>query len=172
MSTIANQLSGFIFNGATLTLAWAPWKNNVRAIYGFNASGNGYQLFKPSSAFNSLTQLSQDGMYILDVATAGFDLPGALLKAAIAPEPVVIAELSMQKKDNGYLTVITNVNGPDQLRIGSMLVPLTGVEQHIDTDPTGQTYQDIYEDDRYVYLEYLKNGAVVLSYPYPIQYIR
>lgn len=172
MSTIANQLSGFIFNGATLTLASAPWKNNVRAIYGFNTSGNGYQVFKPASSFNSLTQLSQDGMYILDVATPGFDLPGALLKAAIAPEPVVIADLSIQKKANGYLTINSNVTGADQLRIGSMTVPLTGVEHHIDTDPTGQTFQDINDNDRYVYLEFLKNGAVVLNYPYPVTYIR
>jgi hypothetical protein len=172
MSIISKSLSGIIFNGVALTLASAPWKNNVRAIYGFNGLGNGYTVFKPTSNFNSLTQLSQDGVYIVDAATPGFELPGALLRAAIAPEAVVIGELSMQKKANGYLTIISNVTGPDQLRIGTMTVPLTGVEQRIDTDPTGQTFQDINDNDRYVYLEFLKNGAEVLTYPYPITYIR
>ncbi len=81
MSTISKQLSGFIFNGATLALASAPWKNNVRAVYGFNAGGDGYQVFKPANQFNSLTELKQDGVYIVDVATTGFELPGATLTA-------------------------------------------------------------------------------------------
>lgn len=57
--------SGFIFNGATLALASAPWKSNVRAVYGFNAGGDGYQVFKPANQFNSLTELKQDGVYIV-----------------------------------------------------------------------------------------------------------
>ncbi|QKG55200.1 hypothetical protein GKZ68_00225 [Hymenobacter sp. BRD128] len=82
MSTINKSLMGFIFNGAALALASAPWKNNVRAIYGFNAAGSGYQVFKPASAFNSLTQLSQDGVYIVEAATPGFELPGATVQAS------------------------------------------------------------------------------------------
>jgi hypothetical protein len=85
MSTISKQLSGFIFNGATLTLASAPWKAKVRAVYGFNAGGNGYRVFKPNSTFNSLTQLNQDGVYIVDASTTGFDLPGAVLTGAGGP---------------------------------------------------------------------------------------
>ena len=77
MSLITKPLVGIIFNGAALALASAPWKENVRAIYGFNALGNGYQVFKPASGFNSLTQLSQNGVYIVDAATPGFELPGA-----------------------------------------------------------------------------------------------
>ncbi|MFD1469399.1 hypothetical protein ACFQ48_14300 [Hymenobacter caeli] len=82
MSTISKPLSGFIFNGAALALASAPWKNNVRALYGFNTAGTSYQVFKPTSQFNSLTQLAQDGVYIVDAATPGFELPGATLTAA------------------------------------------------------------------------------------------
>lgn len=83
MSTISKSLLGFLFNGATVTLAAAPWKNNVRALYGFNAAGTGYQVFKPGNRFNSLTGLNQDGSYILDALTPGFELPGATL--AVAP---------------------------------------------------------------------------------------
>lgn len=79
MATITKALTGIMFNAASLVLAGAPWKNNVRAIYGFNAAGNGYTLFKPTSNFNSLTQLVQDGVYIVDAATPGFELPDALL---------------------------------------------------------------------------------------------
>jgi hypothetical protein len=81
MSTISKQLSGFIFNGATLALSSAPWKSNVRAVYGFNTGGNGYQVFKPANQFNSLTELKQDGVYIVDASTTGFELPGATLTA-------------------------------------------------------------------------------------------
>jgi hypothetical protein len=172
MSTISKSLTGFIFNGASLALASAAFKGNLNTVYGFNSAGTGYTSFKPGNTFNSLTQLSQDGVYIVDAKTTGFDLPGALLSAAIAPEPVVIGELSMQKKANGYLTIVSNVTGPDQLRVGSMTVSLTGIEQRIDTDPTGQTFQDISENGGYVNLEYLKNGSVVLNYPYPISYVR
>jgi hypothetical protein len=172
MSAIAKQLSGFIFNGAALVLASAAWKNNVRAIYGFNGTGNGYTVFKPSSTFNSLTQLSQDGVYILDAATPGFELPGAALTGATAaePEPIVIADLDMRLKPNGYLTISSNVTGVDQLRIGSMVVSAS--ESSIDTDPTGRLFQDMNENDGYVYLEYLKNGKLVLNYPFPTRLVR
>ena len=83
MSTISKSLLGFLFDGAPVALAAAPWKNNVRAIYGFNAASNGYQMFKPGNAFNSLTELVQDGSYILDALTPRFELPGATL--AVAP---------------------------------------------------------------------------------------
>ena len=79
MSTISKSLLGFLFDGATVALAAAPWKNNVRALYGFSASGNGYQVFKPGNRFNSLTELVQDGSYILDAVTPSFELPGATL---------------------------------------------------------------------------------------------
>lgn len=97
MSTISNQLTGFIFNGAALALASAPWKDKVRAIYGFTASGRGYQVFKPTNGYNSLTQLSQDGVYIVDAATPGFELPGAVLTAgppatSLGPGPLSIGD--------------------------------------------------------------------------------
>lgn len=81
MSIINKQLAGLVFGGAPLALAAAPWKNNVRVIYGFNAGGNGYTSFKPGSQFNSLTQLVADGVYIVDSVTLGYDLPGGALAA-------------------------------------------------------------------------------------------
>ena len=87
MSTISKSLLGFLFNGATVALAAAPWKNNVRALYGFNAAGNGYRVFKPGNRFNSLTELVQDGSYILDAVTPGFELPGATLVVAPGGPP-------------------------------------------------------------------------------------
>jgi hypothetical protein len=81
MSIISKQLSGFLFNASAVALASAGWKNNVRAIYGFNPAGNGYTVFKPANLFNSLTQLEPNGSYILDAATTGFELPGAALAA-------------------------------------------------------------------------------------------
>lgn len=95
MSLISKSLVGILFSGAAVALASAPWKGNVRAIYGFNASGNGYTVFKPANAFNSLTQLVPDGSYILDVATPGFELPGAIVTGAGASKPTLtISQLS------------------------------------------------------------------------------
>ena len=84
MATISKALSSILFNAASLTLATAPWKNNVRAIYGFNPAGNGYQLFKPGSNFNSLTELVKDGVYIVDAGTLGFDIADALITVPAA----------------------------------------------------------------------------------------
>ena len=85
MSAISKQLSGFIFTGAAVALASASWKGRVNAVYGFTSSGTGYQVFKPTSQFNSLTQLVADGVYIVDAATPGFELPGAVLTGSVAP---------------------------------------------------------------------------------------
>ncbi len=118
MSLITKPLVGIIFNGVALALASAPWKNNVRAIYGFNASGNGYQVFKPASSFNSLTQLSQDGVYIVDAATLGFELPGAVLTAATpaAPTPSAGVALTLDSFihsfSGGYDNVTLQVSSP------------------------------------------------------------
>jgi hypothetical protein len=121
MSTISKSLTGILFNGAALALASAPWKNNVRAIYGFNAAGNGYQVFKPTSGFNSLTHLSQDGVYIVDAATPGFELPGATLTASPAPAAVAatltISDVSfVSLPDQPYLELkcrVTSSNSAD-----------------------------------------------------------
>jgi hypothetical protein len=84
MSTITKSLSGFIFNGSALALASASFKGNLNSISGFNAAGTGYTSYRPTNAFNSLTQLQQDGVYIVDAKTTGFDIPGATLTAIIA----------------------------------------------------------------------------------------
>ncbi len=118
MSTISKQLSGFIFGGAALALASAPWKDRVRAVYGFNVGGNGYQVFKPASAFNSLTQLVPDGVYILDAATPGFELPGAVLTgtAPDVPTPAVAAltlDSFSHSFSSGYANVSLQVSSPE-----------------------------------------------------------
>ena len=115
MSTISKNLSGFIFNGAALALASAPWKGNVRAIYGFNPAGDGYQVFKPANQFNSLAQLVPDGVYIVDAATTGFELPGAVLTAG-APAVAAMA-LGLNSFTHffsgGYDNISLNVSSPD-----------------------------------------------------------
>jgi hypothetical protein len=98
MSLINKPLVGILFNGATLALASAAWKNKVRAIYGFNGAGTGYTVFKPTNAFNSLTQLVADSSYILDVATPGFELPGAVLTGA--GPGLKVTQLSSGIEDN------------------------------------------------------------------------
>ncbi|WP_223653182.1 hypothetical protein [Hymenobacter psoromatis] len=114
MSTISKQLSGFIFNGAALALASAPWKGNVRAVYGFNADGSGYQVFKPASQFNSLSELKQDGVYILDAAKLGFDLPGAALTAATSTAAGALTLNSfIHSPSNGYDNITLQVFSPD-----------------------------------------------------------
>ena len=113
MSTISKNLSGFIFNGAALALASAPWKGNVRAIYGFNAAGNGYQVFKPANQFNSLTQLVPDGVYIVEAATPGFELPGAVLTASASA--VAAAVLSLDSFTHTFSGSYDNVS----LRVSS-----------------------------------------------------
>lgn len=105
MSLINKPLVGILFSGAAVALASAPWKGNVRAIYGFNAAGNGYTVFKPTNTFNSLTQLVPDGSYILDVATPGFELPGAVLTSASAKPLLTISQLSSGLDDNSRFYV-------------------------------------------------------------------
>ena len=100
MSAITKSLSGFIFNGAPLALASAAFKGNLNTVYGFNSAGTGYTSFKPGNAFNSLTQLSQDGVYIADAKTTGFDLPGAVLTATAAGPVLSITHLSSGVDDN------------------------------------------------------------------------
>jgi hypothetical protein len=82
MSTISKKLSGFMFNGSALALGTAAFKSSLNSVIGFNAAGTGYTSYNPSNAFNSLTQLAQDGVYIVDAKTPGFDIPGAVLTAA------------------------------------------------------------------------------------------
>ena len=119
MSTISKQLSGFIFNGAALALASAPWKGKVRAVYGFTAAGTSYQVFKPASQFNSLTQLVPDGVYIVDAATPGFELPGAVLTAAApaGPTPSAGAALMLDsfthRLSEHYANVSLQVSSPE-----------------------------------------------------------
>jgi hypothetical protein len=84
MSTISKKLVGFLYSGAAQTLASASWKANANAVYGINSEGTGYQVFKPGNTFNSLTQLVANGVYIMDAAKLGFELPGANLTASSA----------------------------------------------------------------------------------------
>jgi hypothetical protein len=100
MSTISKPLTGILFNEAALALASAPFKSNLNAVYGFNAAGTAYTLFKPSSNFNSLQQLAPDGSYIVDAATPGFDLPGAVLTATSAGTPA--PKLTLVEYYSGY----------------------------------------------------------------------
>lgn len=100
MSLINKPLVGILFSGATLALASAAWRGNVRAIYGFNAAGTSYTVFKPSNTFNSLTQLVADGTYILDVATPGFELPGAVLTSTGTVPVLQITHLSSGIDEN------------------------------------------------------------------------
>ncbi len=115
MSTISKNLSGFIFNGAALAMASAPWKGNVRAIYGFNSAGNGYQVFKPANQFNSLTQLVPDGVYIVDAATTGFELPGAMLTANTPAVAAAVLSLDSftHNFSGGYDNITLHVSSPD-----------------------------------------------------------
>jgi len=112
VSIISKSLSGIIFNGAALALASAPWKNSVRAIYGFNGPGNGYTVFKPTSNFNSLTQLSQDGVYIVDAATPGFELPGATLTATSTTLLIGIVNATFTRLDDKYLRATFRFKSP------------------------------------------------------------
>lgn len=82
MSTISKKLVGFLYSGVAQALASASWKANANTVYGINKEGTGYQVFKPGNTFNSLTQLVPDGVYILDAAMLGFELPGATLTVA------------------------------------------------------------------------------------------
>jgi hypothetical protein len=86
MSTISKKLSGFMFNGSALALGTAAFKSRLNSVIGVNAAGSGYISYNPLNAFNSLTQLAQDGVYIVDAKTLGFDIPGATLTAGI-PAP-------------------------------------------------------------------------------------
>lgn len=124
MSTISKNLSGFIFNGAALALTSAPWKDNVRAIYGFTGAGNGYQVFKPANQFNSLTQLVPDGVYIVEAATLGFELPGAVLTAAspvVAPAYFAVNKLAGSSPNAGELRLLVNYSYAGALECGVQL---------------------------------------------------
>ncbi|WP_151087441.1 hypothetical protein [Hymenobacter baengnokdamensis] len=116
MSTISKQLTGFLFSGAAQVLASASWKTNANAVYGINSAGTGYQVFKPSNTFNSLTQLVPDGMYILDADKLGFDLPGATLTASTATVPAAGAltlDSFLHSFSNGYDNLTLQVSSPE-----------------------------------------------------------
>lgn len=115
MSTISKKLVGFLYSGVAQALASASWKGNVNAVYGFNSGGTGYQVFKPGNAFNSLTQLVPDGMYILDAAKLGFDLPGAILTASTAAGPAAGAltlDSFIHSFSGGYDNITLQVSSP------------------------------------------------------------
>jgi hypothetical protein len=163
MSTINKKLVGFLYNGASQTLASAAWKGNVNAVYGFNEAGTAYQVFKPASAFNSLTQLVQDGNYILDVATPGFELAGAVLTTsgeAPAVMPMVLRQVFGQSNDEtGNLDVSIQASGIDSVQIYSTTYTLSdGV---ITTINTPRAYGDA---DGKVSLTFYQAGELVLSY--------
>ncbi|NVO32412.1 hypothetical protein [Hymenobacter lapidiphilus] len=88
MSQIDKKLSGFLYDGADLELATAPFKSRIGIVYGFNPAGTAYTSYKPTSQFNSLSVLKQDASYILSTPTPGFELPGAMVVAAAVPAPV------------------------------------------------------------------------------------
>lgn len=84
------QLVGY--NGPTIALANATWKNNVSAIYKANALNNGFRSFKPASGFNSLTTLEDGGHYQFSVVTE-FELEGInSLHESGVPDGVVIMD--------------------------------------------------------------------------------
>ncbi|MFD1469873.1 hypothetical protein ACFQ48_16715 [Hymenobacter caeli] len=115
MSTISKKLVGFLYSGAAQTLASAAWKGNANAVYGFNNDGTGYQVFKPGNIFNSLTQLVPDGMYILDAAKLGFELPGAVLTASAGAGPATEAltlTTFLHSFSGGYDNITIQVSSP------------------------------------------------------------
>ncbi|UYZ60193.1 hypothetical protein [Hymenobacter latericus] len=121
MSNINKALTGMLYGGPALALAAAPWKNNVQAVYGFNAGGDAYTVFKPGSLFNSLTHLQPDGAYIVAAAAPGFELPGATLAAsaapAAAPPALTISDVSfVTLPERPYMQLtcrVTSSNGAD-----------------------------------------------------------
>lgn len=113
MSTISKSLSGFIFNGSALVLASAAFKSNLNTVYGFNSAGTAYTSFKPGNIFNSLTQLVQDGVYIVDAKTPGFELPGAMLTATSpVVNPLSLPSFAVAKDDGGA-TISCTLNSTD-----------------------------------------------------------
>ncbi|UOQ81014.1 hypothetical protein [Hymenobacter sp. 5414T-23] len=111
MSTISKPLSGMLYTGANLVLASAPFKNNLNAVYGYNPEGTGYTVFKPTSNFNSLRELVQDGSYIVDAKSLGFELPGATLAATRDQVGVYgIGKLALTSPAVGTLRVAIQVD--------------------------------------------------------------
>jgi len=146
-------------------------------VYGFNAAGNGYTVFKPASTFNSLTKLVQDGSYIVDAATTGFDLPGAVLMASSSGSSspgtgtaakVILNVLTARLDDvTGYLKVLANVDGADTIKlfpdsVREVIAPLAA-----NHDTTVETTIDYYSlNTGRVPMQLLQSGAVVLDYSF------
>jgi hypothetical protein len=177
MSTISNALQGILFNGSDLDLASADWKAKVSAIYGFNASGNGYTVFKPASTFNSLTKLVQDGSYIVAASTPGFELPGAVSTAttmgSVSNGLITINTLTVKKHPvTGNATVVANVVGADVIRVfykgpAEFIVSedlLNGRDTVVETDKAGIAYDDL--DSGRLDIQLMKGGVPVLNYSF------
>lgn len=102
-----------MYNGSVLALASVAFKANLNSISGFNAAGTGYTSYRPTSTFNSLTQLAQDGVYIVDAKTTGFDIPGAVLTAVpaivggpvVGPGPMTFQSFSVFRLPNTEISV-------------------------------------------------------------------
>ena len=125
MSTINKKLVGFLYSGAAQALASASWKTNANAVYGFNSDGTGYQVFKPGNTFNSLTQLMPDGVYILDAAKLGFELPGATLTASSAggtAAGTLTLDSFIHSFSSGYDNISLQVSSPDATDTEYLLV--------------------------------------------------
>jgi archaellum component FlaF (FlaF/FlaG flagellin family) len=178
MSTISKKLSGLLYNGTDLALASAPFKGNLNAVYGFNADGNGYTVFKPVSNFNSLTKLVQDGSYIVDAATTGFDLPGAVLTATssgssspgtVTVVPVVKIDMLTARLDDatGYLKVLANVSGADTIKLfpDSVREVVASLAASQDTAVTTTIYYSSLTSGQ-LPVQLLRAGTVVLDYSF------
>ncbi len=180
MSTINKSLSGFIFTGGALPLASADFKGNLNAVYGFNSAGTGYTSFKPGNTFNSLTQLTQDGVYIVDAKTTGFELPGASLAptssgilspielhSLYATAPNRNTQLTFHITATGVDSVVIFANQPEGFKVSHALVP--GQETSISTGSQDLTPADL--DSDVIALEFYRGSTKVLSYSYRLHAI-
>jgi hypothetical protein len=181
MSVISKKLIGMLYNGADLVLASVPFKSNLNAVYGFNSAGNGYTVFKPSSNFNSLTKLVQDGSYIVDSATTGFNLPGAVLEAsgsggsggsspgtvALVAKVEINTLTALPNGATGYLEVLANVDGADTIKLFPNSVREVVALLAANHDTAVATTIDYYSlSTGRVPMQLLQAGAVVLDYSF------
>jgi hypothetical protein len=130
MSIINKGLMGFLFSGSPLALASASFKANLNSISGFNAAGTGYTSFRPGNTFNSLTELKQDGSYIVDAKTTGFDIPGAVLTSVTGLGAGPLSATCTMGHDSGgndIAVVVTSTDTADRNFIISVLDPDTGL---------------------------------------------
>lgn len=86
MGQVAKGLSIFVYNGLGLDLTQVFYRDKIRLISTINQDRNGYVSFDPEYLYQTFTDLTPGGFYLIDTSDAIF-IPDAQTKHCETPQP-------------------------------------------------------------------------------------